>query len=325
MVRLPAVFRESATGLVRTAFREIVVRFSADVPERLRNAALRKHALVVRRENAFVPGQVVVAPRIRTRAGSTCSTSLTTMPLWTRSCSQPRTSSPSFAAIRLGRLLPSSGTSRTLPACRVRSGREDIGAVEAWKTTTGTHAAIVIAIVDDGVDVDHPDLKTRIWRNRDSSASDRHGRDFFLPDNRSRSLQSPPEEVPIPVPTRGRAETTSTARLAQALGAAAGNVAFGGQRGAAGFFPSRSSTASELAADERVADAIRYAASDCRRHLVLVVRAGGAQTSLWRFQDVGAHRPRRSGVRAVFCSDGQHTETGEFCFPASDPKLDRGW
>ena len=133
MVRLPAVFRESATGLVRTAFREIVVRFSADVPERLRNAALRKHALVVRRENAFVPGQVVVAPRIRTRAGvdlldiandyAAMDEVVFATPNFVSEFRRDSPRTPPAEQWHLQNLARVSGQKR----------REDISAVEAWK------------------------------------------------------------------------------------------------------------------------------------------------------------------------------------------------
>lgn len=39
-----------------------------------------------------------------------------------------------------------------------------IGAPEAWETTLGFEG-VIVAVIDTGVDIDHPDLKDNIWRN----------------------------------------------------------------------------------------------------------------------------------------------------------------
>jgi thermitase len=70
----------------------------------------------------------------------------------------------------------------------------DIDAPEAWATTTGK-AATLVAVIDTGVDITHPDLSENIWSNPGEIAGngidddnngyvdDVHGWDFFSNDN----------------------------------------------------------------------------------------------------------------------------------------------
>lgn len=56
---------------------------------------------------------------------------------------------------------------------------QDVRAVAAWnRIGGGGDRSIVIAIVDDGVDLDHPDLVGNLWKNPHAGARDKHGRDF---------------------------------------------------------------------------------------------------------------------------------------------------
>ncbi len=73
----------------------------------------------------------------------------------------------------------------------------DIDAVEAWDTTLGS-PAIAIAIIDDGLHLDHPDLRNNIWNNPREIAGngldddlngyvdDVTGWDFYANDNNPR-------------------------------------------------------------------------------------------------------------------------------------------
>ena len=58
----------------------------------------------------------------------------------------------------------------------------DIGATQAWNVTTGNPATIV-AVIDTGVDLNHPDLASKIWTNPDPNQGgyigDIHGWNFL--------------------------------------------------------------------------------------------------------------------------------------------------
>ncbi len=45
----------------------------------------------------------------------------------------------------------------------------DIGASETWGLEQGTTNPVTVAVIDTGIDKDHPDLRDRIWRNEDET------------------------------------------------------------------------------------------------------------------------------------------------------------
>jgi subtilisin family serine protease len=62
------------------------------------------------------------------------------------------------------------------------SADEDIRAFQAWDISPGGSPDVVIAVVDDGVDLHHPDLEANIWTNPNPAAPDRNGRNFYNDD-----------------------------------------------------------------------------------------------------------------------------------------------
>jgi thermitase len=47
----------------------------------------------------------------------------------------------------------------------------DVDAPEAWNTTIGDPSTVV-AVIDEGVDINHPDLRNNIWTNPGETAGD---------------------------------------------------------------------------------------------------------------------------------------------------------
>jgi len=58
------------------------------------------------------------------------------------------------------------------PNYSLKWGLVNINAERAWNLTTGNGSEVVIAIIDTGVDWDHPDLSANIWNNSDENCTD---------------------------------------------------------------------------------------------------------------------------------------------------------
>jgi subtilisin family serine protease len=131
---------------------------------------------------------------------------------------------------------------------------EDVRAQAAWGLAPGGKSEVVIAIVDDGVDLKHPDLKANLWTNPDLQAQDRHGRNFYDDDfDPSPRYFHPPYNLSEANDIHG----TCCAGVAAAVG--------GNRKGGAGIayqcriLPVKVFGPDSLAPNDRVANSIRYA------------------------------------------------------------------
>lgn len=133
----------------------------------------------------------------------------------------------------------------------------DVRALGAWQLVGGGDRSVVIAIVDDGVDLNHPDLKANIWKNPKPGAPDRHGRDFV---DDSDPFNPRPKVFNAPFDSTHTNDIHGTP--CAGVAAAVGNNG----RGVAGIawncqlLAVKILAGADLAPNDRISDAIRYAA-----------------------------------------------------------------
>lgn len=283
-------FREIDTGLLRVVHRELVVRFRPGTSVRLRRAILEKHGLVVLRTNAFVADQVIVYSGRSGEALVGTSNELTGL-------EEVVMATPNFLSQYRRQAAP-----EILPR---EWHLEDINVARAWRITTG-RPEIVVAVLDDGVDMDHPNLRPNLCAAL--------GRDFFLPDGDPDHFNPRPKRFQFPFDQMKGNDIhgTSCAGLVAAGGLAGGAV---GVAPDCLILPVKIFHADDLAADERVADAIRYAA----RHADILScswTCGASPDIRLALEDAGQGRGGRGA--AVFCAAGNDAG-GPVCFPAREP------
>jgi subtilisin family serine protease len=250
----PAVVRDTATGLVRTTYREVVVRWKPRITERSRHRALRALHLERARENLLVANQWVVADPQRRLAGAALITAANHL----AESGDAIFATPNFVSQYVRSAPPRINRDQwhLANAGRVQGQvrHEDVAARPAWIRTRGK--GIVIAVLDDGVDIEHPSLKPNVWKNPDLNAPDVHGRDFFLPNDHPDHFNPRPKTFRVPYGLLDGNDNHGT----PCAGVAAAASGVPGVAPEAKILAVKIFHADELAEDERVADAIRYAA-----------------------------------------------------------------
>jgi subtilisin family serine protease len=299
----PVAFRERDSGLLRTIHREVVIRFAPDTNERTRRALLRRRGLKTRRVNPFVEAQVVAVDSGRKLYGPDL------LDVANEYVEQDEVvfATPNFVSQYRREAAPVPSPPRAQWHLRDAGGRQDVRAREAWKRTTGK-SRVVVAVLDDGVDVDHPNLKGRI--RKDGRA---FGRDFFLPDDHPDHLNPRPKEFRYPFDqmTGNDIHGTPCAGVIVAAGNGAYGIAFDCRVLAVKIFH-----ADAMAPDERVADAIRYSALNA--DILSCSWSGPTSPDVeLAVQDAGRLGRRGRGA-AIFCATGNGWGA-PVAFPALDP------
>jgi subtilisin family serine protease len=294
----PVAFRDEAAGALRVVYREIVVRFAPETPDATRRRILGERGFAVRRRNDFARDQVVVYQPERRFAGEEL---LEIANAWTE-LDEVVFATPNFVSQYWRAALPRIPVAQWHLVNRGTGGArqdEDVDAREAWRHTRGKRS-IAVAVLDDGVDVEHPNLRSRIWRNPDPGARDRFGRDFFVPRDDPGRFDPRPKifRFPFDQMTGNDIHGTPCAGLIAAAGRDGGAV---GIAPGCRVLPVKIFHADDLAPDEHVADAMRWAA---RRAAILSCSwSGGYSADLHQaLEDVARGRGGRGTL--VFCAAG---------------------
>jgi subtilisin family serine protease len=311
---LPALplFREQKTGLLKTVYRELVVRFNSDdVSERTRRSILAKHKLQVRRTNAFVPDQVIVAERSRKVAGA----DLLDVANDLADMEEVRVASPNFVSEYRREAVIAIPAAQWHLRNRGRVGQskgEDVNARGAWNVSRGKRS-VIVAVLDDGVDLEHPNLRGRLWGNRDNTDPDSCGRDFFIPDDHPDHFNPRPKRFRFPFDqlVGNDIHGTPCAGVVAAAGRDAWGIAHRCLILAVKVFH-----ADDLAADERVADAIRYSAT--RAAVLSCSWSGGRSPDIEAaLEDIG--NLGRNGLGSPLFAATGNDHGRPVAYPASDP------
>jgi subtilisin-like proprotein convertase family protein/subtilisin family serine protease len=244
------VFRESQSGLRMVATDEITVRFKDSVPQHDIDNFNQANGVEVIKENRFIKKQFLL--RVKNPAETLNIANLY------QGSDLTEFAEPNFITEARKAALPDDeylGLQWHLHNTQQGSGLagEDVSAEEAWDITEGL-PEIVIAIIDDGVDIDHPDLTSNIWKNPNESEPDINGWNFYddTDDPRPQIFSPPYDEL------RGNdSHGTPCAGVAAAVGGNGSGVVGIAQH--CKILPVKIFNADDLVLFNTLADAIRYA------------------------------------------------------------------
>jgi subtilisin family serine protease len=165
------VYREPQSGLRIVVTDEIIVRFKSDVSNEAIDRLNKETGVEIIKKDRYVPNQYTLKVKDPNKAFAIANkyheSNLTEF-------AEPNF----FSEIKKASIpyieqwhLCNTGQRNGLVG-------EDVRAKEAWSLTKGS-PNIIVAVIDDGVDLNHPDLKPNIWTNPDSSQPCVHGWNFF--------------------------------------------------------------------------------------------------------------------------------------------------
>lgn len=309
----PAVFEESHTGMTRVLYKEVVIRFGSKVPSRRKNQILQKHNLKIRRKNSFIADQLVAYVADRRQSGENVIAIA-------NDCAEMDEvvfATPNFVSkfrrnINIPQIPPQQWHLYNRGTIRGQKPGEDVNARDAWRVTRGT-PRISVAVLDDGVDVEHPNLKANIKKNPDpEEPRDLCGRDFFIPETLQDHFNPRPKIFQFPYHQNGNDNhgTACTGIIAEK-----GDGAFGIAPNCK-VLPVKIFHAQAISPDAAVADAIRYAA--LHADVLSCSWSSPYNADIEMAIEDANHLGRQGKGSAVFCATGNYAFFGNpVDFPAS--------
>ena len=299
-------YMDRESRLMRILYKEVVLRFKPQVPLKTRNAIIRDSGLTLHARNPSIPEQMILSDTAMLHPGE----ELVRLAAKLSMLDEVAFAAPNFVS-QFRRNAPAS-------AARMPSSKQWhlrlVGAAKAWQSTRGKRA-ITIAVLDDGIDVEHPELRGNVLRNPDpDEPRDLCGRDFYLPEDDADHFNPRPKRFRKPFDDVSGNDIHGTACAGVAVG-----------RGPNGFgmapncrlLPVKIFHADDLASESQVADAIRYAAAFAD---VISCSWGGAKSPDIEYALQDARRIGRKGRGAVVvCATGNEERKQHVNYPASDP------
>ena len=308
------VFRDKESGLLKMVHKEIVLRFDSNASETTRKKILKKHSLEVRAVNPYIRDQVIV----RSKKADVTGVELVDLANQCMDETEIVFAGPNFVSEyrRTAISIPSEQWHlKNTAAVMGQKLNEDVKASAAWSKTSGKNS-ITVAVLDDGVDVDHPNLKAAIRKISDPGQPlDKLGRDFFVPDGSPDHFDPRPKNFQFPYDKMSGNDIHGTPCVGII-------VAQGKNGGAVGIAPKCRVLAvkifhgDNLASDDRVADAIRY--SCLHADILSCSWSGGSSPNIEAAITVDAAAGRGGKGCAVFCAAGNDGATS-VSFPANLP------
>jgi len=255
----PAIFLDGQTRFLRMVYKELTLRFHKKVPQKVRKQIMDKFNLKVRQRGHYEQSLYIVHdPSRKILAERIVDVSNEMMMM-----DEVEIASPNFVSEFQRVAPPTPNAAQWHLKYRADTGQKkdsDVDIRSAWKTTMGS-PQVVVAVLDDGVDVDHPNLRDNIVSRPDPNDSrDLVGRDFFITDDDHPEHFNPrPKRFQYPYDRMAGNDIHGTP--CAGVIAAAGRVdKIFGAAPSCRILPVKVFHADDLASETRVADAIAYAA-----------------------------------------------------------------